>query len=41
MFRGGKMYEIVIDGTEDAEYSEHSSASGQHLKPVLDQLEHM
>ncbi|CDM29011.1 hypothetical protein DTO013E5_1201 [Penicillium roqueforti] len=37
----GKMYEIVLDGTEDAEFAEHSSASGEYLKPVLDQLETM
>ncbi|CAG8146928.1 unnamed protein product [Penicillium nalgiovense] len=40
-FLSGKMYEIVIDGTDDAEFAEHASASGQNLKPVLDQLEQM
>ncbi|KAJ5373482.1 hypothetical protein N7517_005488, partial [Penicillium concentricum] len=41
IFLSGKMYEIVIDGTDDAEFAEHSSASGQYLKPVLDQLKYM
>ncbi|OQE18556.1 hypothetical protein PENFLA_c021G07383 [Penicillium flavigenum] len=41
IFLSGKMHEIVIDGTDDAEFAEYASASGQNLKPVLDQLEHM
>ncbi|KAJ5679092.1 hypothetical protein N7462_007336 [Penicillium macrosclerotiorum] len=37
----GKTHQIVLDGTQDAEFAEHTAASLKELKPVLDKLAHM
>ncbi|KAJ5177555.1 uncharacterized protein N7500_000254 [Penicillium coprophilum] len=37
----GKMDELVLDGTFDATFAEHASATARTLGPVLDQLKDM
>ncbi|KKZ65627.1 hypothetical protein EMCG_08534 [[Emmonsia] crescens] len=41
LFLTGKMYEIVLDGTPDAQFAEKASATGRDLEHVLDQLKDM
>ncbi|KAJ0415367.1 hypothetical protein BJY00DRAFT_293634 [Aspergillus carlsbadensis] len=41
LFLSGKMHEIALDGTEDAKFAEHSTATGKHLGPAFDQLKDM
>ncbi|KAJ5284798.1 hypothetical protein N7524_000104, partial [Penicillium chrysogenum] len=41
LFLDGKMHEIVLDGTPDATFAEHASATGRNLATVLDQLKDM
>ncbi|KAJ5921913.1 hypothetical protein N7516_009616 [Penicillium verrucosum] len=41
LFLDGKMHEIVLDGTPDAIFAEHASATGRNLATVLDQLKDM
>lgn len=41
LFLSGKMYEIVLDGTDDANFAENASATGQNLASVLHQLKNM
>ncbi|RAK83819.1 hypothetical protein BO79DRAFT_276597 [Aspergillus costaricaensis CBS 115574] len=38
LFLDGKMHEFVLDGTADAQFAYHASASAQNLKHVLEQL---
>ncbi|KOS38369.1 hypothetical protein ACN38_g10811 [Penicillium nordicum] len=41
LFIGGKMHHLVLDGTPDAIFAEHSNATGRNLASVLDQLKDM
>ncbi|KAJ5245570.1 hypothetical protein N7489_005666 [Penicillium chrysogenum] len=41
LFLDGKTHEIVLDGTPDATFAEHASATGRNLATVLDQLKDM
>ncbi|PKY07148.1 hypothetical protein P168DRAFT_287646 [Aspergillus campestris IBT 28561] len=41
LFLDGKMHEITLDGTEDAHFAHHASATGRNLEQVLDELEDM
>ncbi|KAJ5587576.1 uncharacterized protein N7459_003341 [Penicillium hispanicum] len=41
LFLAGKMHEIVLDGTPDATFAEHATASVRNLGTVLDQLKDM
>ncbi|KAL4780179.1 hypothetical protein BJX76DRAFT_55392 [Aspergillus varians] len=37
----GKMHEITLDGTPDAQFANHANATGRNLATVLDQLKDM
>ncbi|KAJ5991647.1 hypothetical protein N7499_003359 [Penicillium canescens] len=41
LFLGGKMHEIALDGTPDANFAENASATGRNLDSVLYQLRDM
>ncbi|KAL4738984.1 hypothetical protein BDV11DRAFT_126692 [Aspergillus similis] len=41
LFLNGKMHEIVLDGTTDANFAENASATGRNLERVVDQLKDM
>ncbi|PGH26498.1 hypothetical protein AJ80_01812 [Polytolypa hystricis UAMH7299] len=41
LFLTGKMHEVVLDGTPDAQFAEKASATGRDLEHVLDQLKDM
>ncbi|KAJ5849880.1 hypothetical protein N7455_009736, partial [Penicillium solitum] len=38
LFMGGKMHELVLDGTPDAIFAENANATGRNLENLLDQL---
>ncbi|OJD13780.1 hypothetical protein AJ78_05788 [Emergomyces pasteurianus Ep9510] len=41
LFLSGKMHEIVLDGTFDANFAENASATGRSLEHVIHQLKDM
>lgn len=41
LFLSGKMHELVLDGTLDANFAEKANATGQNLASVLHQLKDM